>query len=449
MVNKNQFSSNVRITPFGGVANVTKNMFVYSYQPVGQPVSDILIIDCGIGFPDEPDPKEELLLPDFSYLKQNKDKIRGLIVTHAHFDHYGAVPNLLLEINVPIWTSALTKEFIIKKLEETKVNPKFVDFHLINGQTNEFSIGAFKVTPFHINHSVPQALGFLISTPRGNIFHISDFKFDWTPIDEKPFDIQKVSYLASQKKPVLLLSDSLGAAKEGHTKTEIKIQEVLENIMIRAKNLVLVTTISSNISRIKQAIMASINTGRKVAFLGRSLEASSQIALKLGYFSSLKKHLIPIKKIKSIPFSQLTIIVAGSYGQEDSALSRISKNKHSLIKLRKGDVVIFSADPAPPGVIIKVNNMVDNLTRLKARVYYYEIQDNLHVSGHATAEDLKMLIALIKPQYLMPIGGDYRHMNAYSLFAQKMGYSEKQILLLKEKQTLEINVSGRLLIKNG
>ena len=440
---------NIRITPLGGVDNVTKNMFVYEYQPVGQPVSDILIIDCGIGFPDETSSEEELLIPDFSYLITNKDKIRGLVITHAHFDHYGAVPDLLAKIRVPIFTSALTKEFIIKKLEESSIKPKSVDFRLINGEDNNVQIGPFKITPFHINHSVPQSLGFLLSTPKGNIFHISDFKFDWTPIDEKPFDIQKLSFLAQQQKPILMLSDSLGAAKAGHTKTEATIQGVLENIMIRAQNLVLITTISSNISRIKQAIRASINVGRKVAFLGRSLEASSQIALKLGYFSSLKKYLVPIKKIKSIPFSKLTLIVAGSYGQKDSALSRISKNKHSLIKLRKGDVVIFSADPAPPGVIIKVNNMVDSLTKLGAKVFYYEIQDNLHVSGHATAEDIKMLIALVKPQYLMPIGGDYRHMHAYSLLAQQIGYSEKQVLLLEEKQTVEIDASRRLRIKNG
>lgn len=440
MVKDLQYSRNLRLIPFGGVDNVTKNMFVYEFG------NDILIVDCGIGFPDEPDPKEKLLIPDFSYLLTHQDKIRGLIITHAHFDHYGAVPYLLSKINVPIFTSRLTQEFIKKKAEEFGIKPKSIDFHIISHKNNNIRIGSFQLTPFHINHSVPQSLGLFLKTPLGNIFHITDYKFDWTPIDEEPFDIQKISQLASQQKPLLLLSDCLGAVKTGHTQSEATIQEVFENLMIRAQGLVLITTVSSNISRIKQAIQASVNVGRKVAFLGRSLEGTSQIAKTLGYFSNLKKYIIPAKKIKSFPFSKLALIVAGSYGQANSALARISENKHNLIKLKKNDLVIFSADPAPPQVIVKVNNMIDNLTRLGVKVYYYEIQDNLHVSGHGTAEDIKMLFSLIKPKYLVPIGGDYRHMYTYSTLAQQMGYQEEQILLLKERQIVEISPKGQIIL---
>jgi ribonuclease J len=441
MVNKWQFSPNLSLIPLGGIDNVTKNMFVYEFG------HDIMLVDCGVGFPDEPSSKaeEELLLPDFTYILNNKDRVRGLIITHAHFDHFGAVPNLLSKINVPIYASRLTQEFIKNKLGESGIKPHHVDFRLIDEKDNNISIGPFRITPFHVNHSVPQALGLFIKTPVGNIFHVADYKFDWTPVDEEPFDIQKVSWLASTVKPVLLLSDCLGAAKDGHTKSESSIQEVFENRMIRAHGLVLVTTVSTNIFRIKQAIQASANVGRRVAFLGRSLEQSAQIARQLGYFSSLKKFLVEGKKIKNIPPSKLTIVVAGSYGQTDSALTNISQNKHHLVKLKKGDVVIFSADPSPPGVLLNVNNAIDNLTKLGAAVYYHEIQDNLHVSGHGTAEDIKMLMAIVKPKYCLPIGGDYRHMAAYQELAKQMGYPEKQVVLLKEKQRLEINQRGEII----
>lgn len=441
MVKNYKQLNNLHFIPFGGVDNVTKNMFVYEYG------NDILVVDCGIGFPDEPGSKEELLLPDFSYLLNNRHKVKGLVVTHAHFDHYGAIPQLLKKINVPVFASRLTQEFIKDKAEEFGLKPKHLDLRLISDRDNRINIGCFELTPFRVNHSVPQSLGLFLKTPVGSIFHVSDFKFDWTPVDEEPFDIQKASQLASGQRPILLVSDCLGATSPGHTESESTIKEVFENLMIRSKGLVLITTISSNISRIKQAIQASVNVGRKVAFLGRSLEKSSQIAKNLGYFPSLKQYIIPVKKIKNHPFSKLTLIVAGSYAQEDSALIRISQNKHNLIRLKKDDLIIFSADPAPPGVIVGVNKMIDSLTKLGVRVYYYEIQDNLHVSGHGTVEDIKMLIALVKAKNLLPIGGDYRHMFAYSLLAQKMGYQEKQTFLLKEKQQLKITPQGNLIVE--
>jgi ribonuclease J len=441
-MNQFKYSNNLRIHPYGGIDNVTKNMFIYEFG------HDILVVDCGIGFPDDPGKAEEnLLIPDFSYLEANKNRVRGIVITHAHFDHYGAVPNLLQKLNVPVYASRLTGEFIKNKAKDIGLKSKHIDLRLINKKDTNIKIGSFTVTPFHVNHSVPEALGLFLKTPIGSIFHVSDFKFDFTPVDEEPFDIQKMSQLASTSKPQLLLSDCLGAAKTGHTQSESNIQEVLENLMIRSQGLVVVTTVSTNISRIKQTIKASANVGRKVSFLGRSVEESSRIAQELGYFSSLKNYILPTKKIKRYSFSKLTLIVAGSYGQPSSSLVKISKNKHHLVKLKKQDTVIFSADPAPPGVILDVNNLVDDLTKLGAMVYYYEIQDNLHVSGHGTAEDIKMLISIIKPETLLPIGGEFRHMNAYSLLAQQMGYKENQIILPEEKQVVEISQSGRIIVK--
>lgn len=436
------YSGSLKLTAFGGVDNVTKNMFIYEFG------NDIVVVDCGIGFPDEPsESNKDLIIPDFSYLLKNKDKIRGLVVSHAHFDHYGAVPYLLEKIRIPIYCSRLTQEFIKAKAKETGIKPDSIDFHSLSGNDRKIRLGSFQLTPFHVNHSVPQTLGFFISTPVGNFFHVSDHKFDWTPVDEDPFDIQKASSLASIKKPIFLISDCLGAAKPGHTSSESNIQEVLENIMIRSKGLVLTTTVSSNISRIKQSIQAASNVGRKSAFVGRSLEQSYEIAKNLGYFSNLKQFIIPARKIKSYPYSKLNIIVAGSYGQSDSSLARVSKGKHNLVRLRKDDLVIFCADPGPPGVIVDVNKMIDNLTKLGARVYYYEIQDDLHASGHGTGEDIKMLFALTKPKYLIPIGGDFRHMRAYQLLAAKMGYSEDKVLFLTENKSIEFSAKGEVIVK--
>jgi len=435
-----QHNKKVKLIPCGGVSGVTKNLFIYEQK------GDILVVDCGVGFPDEPGEEQELLYPDFSYLLKNRSKIRGLFVTHAHFDHYGAVPKLLKRINMPVYSTRLTKEFILRKARESGLKEKDIDFNIVNHKSNSLKIGSFEIVPIHVNHSVPQTLGIMIRTKAGNIFHISDYKFDWTPVDEKPFDVQKICLLAAEKKPLLLLSDCLGAANPGHTESERTIQQVLENIILRSEKKVLVTTISSNISRIKQAVRAAVNAGRKVSFVGRSIEASGEVARKLGYLKGLKKYLVSNKKIKKMPDNKKCLIVAGSYGQPNSSLTRVSQKKHHLVKLKKNDTVIFSADPAPPQVFVDVNRVIDNLNRLGANVYYYEIQNNLHVSGHGTSEDVKALMAMVRPKLLMPIGGDYRHMWAYKMLAQKMGWKEGEVLLLDEGKELVLGEGERYTI---
>lgn len=433
-------TSRLRLICVGGIDQVTKNMFIFEYQ------DNILLIDCGIGFPDEPSPQEELILPDFSYLLKKKHQIKGLLITHAHYDHYGAVPYFLEKLSVPIFCSQLTAEFIKEKAEEIGIKAKHLDLRLISAKDNNLRIGCFEISPFHINHSVPQSLGLFIRTPIGNIFHVADYKFDWTPVNEEPFDIQKAAFLAGQKKPLLLLSDCLGSTKHGHTESEKTIEENFERIMNKTNGLVLITTVSSNISRIHQAIKASIKTGRKVAFIGRSIRQSAEIAKKLGFFGAVKKHLLPPSKIHRFPFSKLTLITAGCYAQSGSALERISQNKHELIKLKNNDVVIFSADPSPPGVIVPVNKMINNLARIGAAVYYYEIQENLYVSGHGTAEDIKMLFSFIKPHYFLPIGGDFRHMRAYQLLAAEMKYPEEKVIFAKENQPIEFTAEQKVII---
>ncbi len=434
-------TQDLKIIPCGGVNNVTKNMFIYEYG------HDIMVVDCGIGFPDEPGPDQELEIPDFSYLLTNQDKIRGLVISHAHFDHYGAVPHFLEKIKVPVFCSRLSREFIKKKLLEYGLKPKNVDFRIISHKDNKINLGSFKLTPFHVNHSVPQSLGLFIQIANTNIFHVSDYKFDWTPVKEKPFDIQKASSLAAQKKPLLLLSDCLGSTKSGHTESESLIEQNFEKIIAQAKGLVLITTVSSNISRIRQAISASIKVGRKVTFLGRSIKDSANIARDLGYFSEFKRYFVPDNKLKHYPFSKLTMVAAGCYAQAGSALEKLSLGKHQLLKLKESDVVIFSADPSPPGVITNVNKMIDNLTKIGVEVHYYEIQENLYVSGHGTSEDIKMLFALIKPKYLLPIGGDFRYMRTYQQLAQQMGYQKHEVILPEENQVLRFDLKREVIIK--
>jgi len=423
-----------KIIPLGGVGAVTKNMFVYETE------KEIIIVDCGIGFPDEPNAtQEELFIPDFSYLLERKHKIKGLFITHAHFDHYGAIPHFFSKINasIPIFSSQLATEFIKGKVEDFGLSLKNLEFINFTDRRSTIFFRDFKVTAFHINHSVPQSLGLFIETPLGNVFHVADYKFDLTPFDDQPFDIHQVAFLSRKQPPLLLLSDCLGATKEGYTKSEANIEENFTDIMYKAKGLVLVTTVTSNISRIKQAVVASINTGRKIAFLGKSMEQSVEIGRKLGYFHSLKKYFIEPFKVKKSASNKITVIAAGSYGQKGSALDRISRDKHRLVKLGRGDTVIFSADPSPPGVGIDVNALIDNLAKKKVDIHYYETQENLYVSGHGASGDIKMLLFLTKAKYLLPIGGDYRHMYAYSKIAQNMGYQEDKVLLLEEGKILE------------
>jgi ribonuclease J len=445
-MNKNinkQNKKELNFVPLGGVQGVTKNLFVYETD------EEIILVDCGIGFPDEPvDSQDELLYPDLSYLMGKKDKIKALIISHAHFDHYGAVPYFFerMPLRIPVYSSKLTREYIKLKLRDSKLSADDINFKTIDPEKGPLKFADFEVDSFHINHSVPESLGLRLKTPVGNIFHVTDYKFDWTPVNDQPFDIQKLCRLASEKQPRLLISDCLGANKKGYTRSEAEIEENFTDLMYKADGLVVVTTVSSNISRIKQAIAASAKVGRKTAFLGFSLRSTGKIAKKAGYLDSLKKHIIANKQIKKTPRDQLTVIAAGSYGQSGSALERISRDKHRMVKLQQGDLVIFSADPSPPGVILDVNNMIDNLTRKGAEVHYYEIQENLYVSGHGASQDIKMLLASVKAENILPIGGDYRHMHAYKQIGREMGYKNGKIILLDEQDRLRLFENKKVII---
>lgn len=416
----------LKFVPLGGIAEVTKNMFVYETD------RDILIVDCGAGFPEE-ETEDKLLIPDFSYLHSvNKKKnLRGVFVSHAHFDHYGALPYFLSEFDVPVFSSNLALEFIREKIKETGLN-RSINLHPLRNKERLF-LGDFKVTPFLVNHSVPNSFGFYLETPIGKIFHVSDYKFDLTPIDGKVFDFWSCVSLA--KSGVLgLFSDCLGACEKGFTQTERGIEDALHQLMSKARGQVFVTTLSSNIFRIKQIISSARRLNRKVVVLGRSLETSIKIAEKLGYLK-IKGGAV-IERKRKIDESKVVYLVAGSYGQGNSTLMRIAQGKYSQVTLKKGAVVIFSADPSPPNTKDRVDKLVDLLTVKGARVHYYEIQENLHTSGHGSAGDIKLLMALVKPKFLIPIGGSPRHMRAYSLLASEMGVNKKKVFELLPGETL-------------
>jgi len=419
----------LKLIALGGWGKINGNMFVYETK------DDLLIIDCGIDFPDETMTGVELIVPDISYLMNKKNKIRGMIISHGHEDHFGAVPYLLPQLGpIPVFVTKLVRGFIQAKLKEFHLSsPRF---HLIDPEGNSFTVGQFKVHPFRVNHSVPDSLGFCLETPVGKIFHVPDFKFDLTPVDGKPFQIGKVARLAQP--PVLsLVSDCLGAESKGYTESEREIEKIFGQIISEAQGQVFITTISSNITRFQQAMRASLRFGRKVVLLGRSVREKFQIAQKLGYLQVKKGSLITPAEAKKLPLNKVTYLVAGCYGQPGSALARIGRGNFQGVSLKPGAVVIFSADPAPSGSRELVDSLVDQLVLKGARVHYYELQENLHVSGHGSSGDIRLLFALIQPRYLVPIGGEPRHMRAYSFLASEMGVAKERVFELRNGEALE------------
>lgn len=421
----------LRFLSLGGVRDVTKNMYVYEYG------NDILIVDCGIGFPDSELLGVDVIIPNTAYLEKNLDRVRAILVTHGHEDHFGALPYILPKISVPVYATPLVAGFIKAKLEDYEMTGRF-DIRTINPDSDVLNIGSFKITPYRINHSVPDSVGYCLETPEGSVFHTPDFKFDWTPVFDKPFDVAKVVSLA-QKQPLLLCSDCLGANSEGYTQSEAHIQGVFENIIEKSSGQVIVTTISSNISRIQQAINASLKFNRKVVIVGRSISKNVLVAKELNYLKVSNKDLIKVEKASDFPQNQLTYIVAGAYGQPESALSRMAGGTHKFVQIKKGATVIFSADPNPPGVSEAVNVVVDKLTDIGAEVHNYEIQDDLHVSGHGSQGDMMLLASLVRPKYFIPIGGTARHLRAYSNLISKTGVEPSRIFELSTGQFLEFS----------
>lgn len=425
----------LRYLSLGGAGEVNKNMHLYEYN--GQ----ILVVDCGIDFPDSDMPGVEIVIPDFSYLLQRRDKVLGIVITHGHEDHYGALPYLLQNLNVPIYASRLVRGLILAKLEEFGLEKKAA-VHALDPERSGVVLGPFRVTPFRVNHSVPDSCGLCLETPVGKVFHVADFKFDWTPVMDKPFDVARMLKLA-EGGVLALLSDSLGAATGGYTRSERDIEEQFLQIFSRARRQIFLTTISSNISRMQQAVNVSLKLGRKICFLGRSIERNASVARSLNYLKLPRKAVIKMESAFDFPQSQITYIVTGCYGQPNSVLAKLARRDYRYIALQSQATVVFSADPSPPGAKEHVDALVDRLTAQDTDVYYYDTQENLHTSGHGSSGDLLMLAALLKPAHFVPIGGTRRHAQAYSRLIMSLGVEETRVFKMEPGQFLRFTANRK------
>lgn len=433
----------LRIISLGGFARVTNNMFVYEI-----PGGDILIVDCGFGFPSEEMFGVDLVIPDTSYLKGKEARIRGIILTHGHEDHTGALPYILPRLGrVPIYGSRLTTALVRQKLQELAIGAVIEE---VSSDT-KLSLGNFNISFAQVTHSIPDTFNLLIETPAGRVYHASDFKFDFTPVDGKQAEIGKIASFGNMGID-LLLSDCLRAEKEGATPSETKLSEMFDREITKTQGKFLMTTMSSNISRLQQAIDASIANGRKVALVGRSIEETARVAARLEYLRLPKEHEVPPRLVQRMPPQKIALLVAGAQAQAGSALEKIALGDHRFVKLKEGDKVVFSTDYIP-GSEIAIHALIDALVAKGASVSYSEIMDDLHVSGHGSQVDLSLMISLTRPQFIVPIGGTLRHMKQYQLLARRMGYERDKIFLPEEDQTIELvegkaKIGGRVSIRD-
>lgn len=424
----------IKIVPLGGSGSVTNNMYVYEYG------DDIMIVDCGIGFPEDAVPGIDLTIPDVSYLKDKLSKIRGIVVSHGHEDHIGGLPFILPQLGegIPIYTGRLTAGFIKEKLREFNIDTKRVN---AVKDRQPISIGAFEVKLIPVTHSVPDTKHLIIKTPLGNIYHGADFKFDWTPVGQELTDLQSITRSGAEG-VVLLLSDSLRSEKSGYSLSESIVEDSFEREFRNVPGRVIVTTMSSNISRIQQALTVAKRNGRKVAFLGFSVERNVKVAAELEFLKIPPRTVIDKRKMGNVPKNEQCLIVAGSQGQFGSSLDRLASGEHKDVLLAPGDKVIFSADPIP-GNEQNVYRLIDALAKIGVVVSYSDISDNLHVSGHASSREIMMLMAMTKPRYVMPIGGTYRHMVQYRKLAGQMGIPEDRVIM-NEDTVIIINPGGTI-----
>src|SRR3989344_5660528 len=405
--NEKMNSYKLRFIPLGGVIGVTKNMYVYELYE-NEKLRDILIVDCGIGFPKEKELGVDFVIPDVSYLADKKDKIRAVILSHGHEDHTSALPFHYDTLGrPPVFASRLTTAFVQNKFKEFNQR---VDLNELKYE-KEYQFGLFKINFIRVTHSIPDTFHVLIKTPVGNIYHGTDFKLDLTPPYGKHPDFYAITK-AGNDGLLCLLSDCLGSDREGLTLSENIVGQTFEDEMRKTKGKFIMTTFSSNISRIRQCVEAAIKFNRKIVFLGRSMKENTRIASGIGYLPIPESLTAKDEEIMRLPPNKACIIAAGSQGQYGSALSKLANNRNPYIKIKPGDKVVFSSDPIP-GSENEVYALIEELSLLGADVIYSDIQDQLHASGHGNQEDLKFLVRFTDPKYFIPIGGTIRHQHQY------------------------------------
>lgn len=423
----------LRIIPLGGLEEVGRNMTVFEYG------DDIIIVDCGLMFPEEEMMGIDYIIPNIEYLKERKDKIRAVIITHGHLDHIGAIPHLVPEIgNPPIYATELTRGIIVRRQEDyqhlTPINIKTIR------KIDRLTLGAFKVEFFHVNHSIPDSVGLAIRTPVGTIMHTGDFKFDHSPIGDVPADISKIARLGSEG-ILALMSDSTDSQVEGYSISEAKIRENLDKIFTEAKGRIITATFANLVSRIQQIAELAEKHGRKLAVDGYSMKSVVEVAKELGYINAKKTTFIDIKHVNNYPDNKIAVLCTGAQGEGNAVLMRIVNGEHRYMQIHKGDTIIFSSSVIP-GNERTVQGMKDTLYKKGAEVIHYKMMD-IHSGGHARAEDLKMMMNLVRPKYLIPIHGTYFMLKIHGKLAQSVGIPEENVLVGENGQVIAFDHKGQ------
>lgn len=429
MAKKNTTTDKLTIFALGGVGEIGKNMYVVQYG------NDIVVVDAGLKFPEEDMLGIDLVIPDISYLTENRDKVRGIIITHGHEDHIGGLPYVMKHLNVPLYATKLTLGLIENKLREANLLGETKRI-LINADS-ELKLGStLTATFFKTNHSIPDSVGVCIETPEGNVVHTGDFKFDHTPVNDQFADLQRMAEIG-QKGVLALLSDSTNAEKPGFTPSERSVGIVLEDIFRKARQRVVVATFASNVHRIQQVVNAAIATDRKIVVVGRSMVNVVTIASELGYLEIPEGMIIEPEEINRIGADRVAILCTGSQGEPMSALSRMARSTHRKVDILPGDTVIIAATPVP-GNEKYVGRTIDALFRLGAEVIYSGSNKGVHVSGHGSQEELKLMLNLMRPKFFIPIHGEYRMLRKHAQLGESVGIEPDNIFLIDIGDTVEI-----------
>ena len=428
----------IKVIPLGGLGEVGKNITVIEYG------EEIIVVDCGMTFPDSEMYGIDVVIPDVTYLVNNKDRVKGFFITHGHEDHIGAIPYILKQINVPIYATNLTIGLIQNKLEEHKMLD-IVELNVVKpGDT--IALEKLKVEFIRTNHSIADSCALAIHTPLGIVVHTGDIKVDFTPVDGKVIDLQRLAKIGKQG-VLLLMADSTNACHPGYTMSEKTVGETLDNLFSKGTGRIIVATFASNIHRLQQIINSSIKYGRKIAFSGRSMEKISEVAIRLGYLDMPEGLLIDLKDLKLYNSNQITIVTTGSQGEPMSALTRMASSTHKNIQIEKDDMIIISANPIP-GNEKAVSKVINELTQKGANVIYKSIEE-IHVSGHACEQELKLLQSILKPKYFVPVHGEYKHLRKHILIAEEVGLQKEKSFILENGDVLSLNrksacISGKV-----
>ncbi len=421
--------SKLKIIPLGGLHEVGKNITVFAYE------DELIVVDCGLSFPDDDMLGVDIVIPDIAYIVRNQEKLKGMVITHGHEDHIGGIPYFLKQVNTPIYGTKLTLGLIKNKLEEHNLENSTIMHEVVPGQT--IKLGKyFKVEFIQSSHSIPDSVMFAIHTPVGTVIHTGDYKVDFTPMDGKRMDFSRLAELGN-KGVLALLSDSTNAERKGFTMSESTVGEVFDKLFTNCTKRIVVATFASNVHRVQQIVNSAIEHNRKIAVCGRSMVNMITTARELGYIRCPDNLFIDIDMINNYTDDKLLIITTGSQGETMSALTRMASGTHRKVKITPNDLVIISANPIP-GNEKSVSKVIDSLMQIGAEVVYSALED-VHVSGHACQEEQKLVIALTKPKYFIPVHGEYRHLIAHSETAKSMGIPKENIFKLENGKVLEID----------